>query len=1450
MEKYSYTPEQRACMEGMEVPFAVYQFLDHRVVTLILSDGFCQLFGYAERAQAYYDMDHDMYKDAHPDDVSRIADAAVRFATEGGQYDVFYRTRIPDSREYRVVHALGVHFHTPEGVRLAQVWYTDEGPAGEENVPGRSRACEDYVVTANRYDFLTGLPGMTYFFELAEAEKANLVRAGEKPVILYLNFSGMKYYNHKFGFMEGNRLLMEFGKRLSAAFGNENCGRIGQDNFVVLAGETGIEERLAKFFEDVKGLNGGNSLPLRVGISRDWDEGDHVSRVCDRAKVACDQLRNTVVSSFGYSTAALSETMRRGRMICENLDRAIAEKWIKVYYQPIVRAANGRVCDEEALARWIDPVEGLLPPGSFVPYLEDAGLIHKLDLYVLEQVLEKMHTLEENGIQVVPQSINLSRSDFDACDMVEEIRKRVDAAGVDRAMIAIEITESIIGSDFDRMKRQIERFQALGFPVWLDDFGSGYSSLDALQSIRFNLVKFDMSFMQKLDESEASRIVLTELMKLATSLGMDTVCEGVETKEQMRFLQEIGCSKLQGFLFSRPNPLEELLRRSDNMILIGFENPDEVSYYEAIGKVNLYDLGVIGDGEADAERRFFNTLPMGIIEVRGGVTRFVRSNKAYRDFVKRFLGYDLAREGTAFVPYDNAFVNNIVRTCCELGVKSFFDEQMPGGAVVHSFARRIGVNPVDGTVAVAIAVLSITQADEGTTYAGIARALASDYYNIYYVDLETGKFIEYRSPVGGEGMAVERHGEDFFTVLVPDARATVYPPDLPDFMERFNKENIVRELDAHGVFNITYRLMDKGEPMYVSMKVTRLRPGADQVIIGISIVDAQMKQKELLEAARKERETLARMMALSDDYLAYYIIDPETGRYTEYRATSEYASLGISKEGEDIFRESAENAKTALWPEDVERLQKRFTRENVLYEIHTRGAFVLRYGMLFNGERKTVSLRVARLVESDGEKLIAGIRQVRGDSPDAAEALTEGDNGFQALVDKQIKACAVLSVEKGPDGTAGMIRIVRANRAYKTAMGSKYYDNMPYYELVPKVVRFENSCYRCAIEHKQIHNYTQTKANGLWTDQQLIPLYSDREDIGYCLFILEMDKAINRERMSAVSIRTAEAVLKAAITLLGANDLKERVGTVLTDVLELSEAFQVRLMLIDHENKRAINYCDRGLISLDEGYTVPEDPDKGQISYPLICSWEKCLGDQNNLTVTTKEDMDALEPLNPVWVNTMRAYGVTTLLLIPLRHEKEIIGYLYLCNFNADKVLEVRELAEMMSFFLSTEIYNAVLLARLDEMSHTDALTGLNNRNAMIQRTNAIAQRTEPEPFGIVNLDLNGLKTVNDLQGHDAGDRLLVSATEMLKKFFYAEDLYRTGGDEFIVIATGITREAFERKVERLRRATEKEGAVSFAVGAYWSDGTDDISTAFRRADEIMYADKDAYYEAHPGQRR
>ena len=392
---------------------------------------------------------------------------------------------------------------------------------------------------------------MSYFFELAEKGRKAMLEQGELPALLYIDLSGMKYYNHKFGFAEGDKLLKSFSKLLSNVFHTENCCHISADCYAVISDENGLEALLDRLFREWRQMNVKQHLPICVGIYPDRIGEVPVGMAYDRAKIACDALKGTYSSSFKYYSHELNDRFEKQQYILESFDRALSEKWIHVYYQPIMRAISKKVCNDEALARWIDPVKGFLSPAEFIPYLEDAGLIYKLDLYVLDRVLENINRQKDEGLFIVPHSINLSRSDFVACDIVEEIRRRVDAAGVSRDKISIEITESVIGSDFDFMKKQVERFQALGFPVWMDDFGSGYSSLDVLQSIKFDLIKFDMNFMRKLDESSDGRIILTELMKMALSLGVDTICEGVETEEQSRFLQEIGCSKLQGFLFQQ-----------------------------------------------------------------------------------------------------------------------------------------------------------------------------------------------------------------------------------------------------------------------------------------------------------------------------------------------------------------------------------------------------------------------------------------------------------------------------------------------------------------------------------------------------------------------------------------------------------------------------------------------------------------------------------------------------------------------------------------------------------------------------------------------------------------------------------------------------------------------------------------------------------------------------------
>ncbi len=720
MERYHYPAGELKTIESLQTPLAVYQFVDKRVVTVALSDGFLRTFGYEDREQAIHDMDHDMYGTAHPDDVKRIANAAVRFATEDGSYDVVYRTKIRNGTEYRVVHSRGEHVTTETGERLAQIWYMDEGPYGEEEEGTGNRISqalsgalrEESILRESKYDFLTGLPGLSYFFELAEAGKTALEQAGEKPVMLYLDLNGMKYYNHRYGFEEGDRLLQAFAKLLSSILSNENCCHAGADRFAAFTKEKGLTDTLRQLFREAAKLNGGKSLPVRVGIYENSMENVSAGVAYDRAKMACDEVMKTDYSGWKMYSRELLDINKRRQYIQTGINRAIREKWIRVYYQPIVRAVSGKICSEEALARWIDPVEGILSPAEFIPYLEQGGMIYKLDLYVLEQVLEKIKAMQKDGQFVLPHSINLSRSDFEACDIVEEIRKRVDVAGVSRDMITIEITESMIGSDFDFMKEQVSRFRKMGFPVWMDDFGSGYSSLDVLQSIQFDLIKFDMSFMRKLDEGENGRIILTELMKMATSLGVDTVCEGVETEDQARFLREIGCSKLQGFYYSKPLPMEEIEELKRKGMKLEYEEPKASAYYETIGRVSLYDLEMISGEEENSFRNAFSTLPMGILEIRGDESRFVRSNPSYRDFMQRTFGINITDLGTGFFKYTAAFMENMAKACHGQGNRTFYDERLPDGKVIHSFARRIGSDPVTGSIAVAVAVLSITDPDD------------------------------------------------------------------------------------------------------------------------------------------------------------------------------------------------------------------------------------------------------------------------------------------------------------------------------------------------------------------------------------------------------------------------------------------------------------------------------------------------------------------------------------------------------------------------------------------------------------------------------------------------------------------------------------------------------------------------------------------------------------------
>ncbi len=574
---------------------------------------------------------------------------------------------------------------------------------------------ESSILSGNYYDLLTGLPGMTHFLELAEKKRREIERNGGQTAFLFLDLTGMKFYNQNNGFEKGDLLLKDLAALLTPEFGKDNLCRIGKDQFLAVTNDEDLEERLKQLFEKWKQKAGLGYPSIRVGIYPDRFDKVDVSTACDRAKVARDEIRNSYLSGMKYFDAGMLDRAEMEQYVVTNFDKALKEKWIKVYYQAIVRSANGKVCDEEALSRWLDPKRGLLPPDEFIPFLEHSGLIYKLDLYVLDEILAKVRKMKEAGMYVVPQSLNLSRADFDACDIVEEIRSRVDAAGLEHRLLSIEITESIIGSDFDFIKAQADRLRDLGFPVWMDDFGSGYSSLDVLADLNVDLVKLDLRFMQQFDSGDRAKIVLTELVRMALNLGVDTVCEGVEREDQYEFLRDIGCAKIQGYYFAKPVPYEEIVRRYSDNTLIGFEDPAQAAYFDALCRINLYDLSVLAKDEDDRLKHYFNTIPMAVLEVRGETARFTRTNQAYRDFIARTFNIELTGGSDNYRDTPEGAGRPFVlmlRQCCKEGGRAVFDETMPDGTRVHSFMRRIAENPVTETTAAAVAVLAVSNAPE------------------------------------------------------------------------------------------------------------------------------------------------------------------------------------------------------------------------------------------------------------------------------------------------------------------------------------------------------------------------------------------------------------------------------------------------------------------------------------------------------------------------------------------------------------------------------------------------------------------------------------------------------------------------------------------------------------------------------------------------------------------
>ena len=489
------------------------------------------------------------------------------------------------------------------------------------------------VARRDSIDWLTGLNSMARFHELAEMGAQVIAQRGERPVAVALDLVGLKAFNAQYGRDEGDKLLCVFADVLRRHFGSEACSRFSEDHYYAFAAESLVQDKLEALFADFKAANNGKVLPVRVGVYACHTGDDIVAVGFDRAKIACDLDRKTWQSHVVWFNDDMRAQEHLRIYVLDQVDRAIEWGWIQPHYQPIVRSSTGYICGEEALARWIDPDFGIIMPAFFIPLLEEAGLQHKLDMHMVDCVIADMKEKNGRGAPIVPVSVNISLRDLGRVDIARELAKRMDAAGLPHDLLRVEFTESASADDSTLLQTQITLLHQSGFEVWMDDFGSGYSSLHTLQDFAFDLIKLDMDLIRDV-EGERARDIIAGIIQIASRMGVNTLAEGVESEEQALFLESIGCDMFQGYFYYRPLPLEQVTAVMESADADVHESSAERNYWNAVGMVNLVDPTAHIDNRA-VDGTPLSEFPAGVMERRGDTWRVLRANKAYREFLDR-----------------------------------------------------------------------------------------------------------------------------------------------------------------------------------------------------------------------------------------------------------------------------------------------------------------------------------------------------------------------------------------------------------------------------------------------------------------------------------------------------------------------------------------------------------------------------------------------------------------------------------------------------------------------------------------------------------------------------------------------------------------------------------------------------------------------------------------------